>query len=462
MFNGSSNRPFRLLHATWVFGCLLLAAANGYAESRDAAADDADERRLSRELYNPPVYGQVGEFIEHPPRKSSGGKRKSSPTDPERYQPFGAPILGGNVDIGFLFGATSGVVKHSRDYRPYRWKANANAATSIKKGFDSVEFPVTFGTVEFDIPGLAKGRLRLFPLAEFRRIINAGYYGFGTGSSAQGTDPAATEEQDYHRNQYGMMLVKGRLNAHIDLVHRLYILTGASFRYLMPTVYDGSALEADSQTQNADGDPLISGTWDQAVVGLHLGLGYDTRDNPLNPERGMFHDVVVSLSPGRPDAVHCPLYGSLTLHTRFYVPLAGEYLVLALRLRGDLFFGSAPFYDLDLGTIRGVPRGRYHGLVHVLGTVEFRSVFVSVSVNKQRFGFGAAAFVDSGRVWADYGYDPDLDGAGAGLAYGVGGGLRFLMGGTGLLRIDVAYSPDAVDLNPDIPVGIYVHFGQFF
>jgi outer membrane protein assembly factor BamA len=221
-------------------------------------------------------------------------------------------------------------------------------------------------------------------------------------------------------------------------------------------------LAEDTRKEDVDGEPLITGTSDQAIVGLHLGVGFDSRDSNINPERGMFHELVFSGYPGRPGGDNFPLYGSVTLNTRFYVPLAGEYLVLALRLRGDLFFGTAPFYDLNLGFIRGVPLRRFHGLIHVLGNLEFRSIFFRFSANKQRFALGAAVFVDSGRVWADYRHDSALDGSGLGLKYGVGGGVRFLIGKGQLIRFDVAYSPYMEDLNPDMPVGIYVAFGQFF
>jgi hypothetical protein len=445
-----------------LLGCFLPGLPDAYAGPQDPSHDREKENRPPDYLYETPQYGQAGDFVAYPKKESQPKAKEKEAPNPNRYEPFGAPILAGNVDVGFLFGASAGVAKFQKGYTPYRWQGSLSAATSIKKGFDSVVLPVNFGIVAFDIPGLAKGRLRLLPKVEFWRIINAGYYGYGNGSTADEPRPGSTPKEDYYRNQYGMMFVKGRLNARIGLVHKLYILTGASFRYAMPTVYEGSALEEDSFKDDVDGKPLISGTSDQAIVGLHLGLGFDSRDNAINPLRGMFHELVVSLSPGRPDEVHFPLFGSLTLKTRFYVPLAGEYLVLALRLRGDLFFGTAPFHQLDLGAIRGVPLRRYHGLIHLLGNVEFRSVFYRFSFNKLKFGLGAAAFVDGGRVWADYRTCSVLDGTGFGLKYGVGGGLRFLIGEQQLIRFDVAYSPDMVDLNSNIPVGIYVAFGQFF
>jgi hypothetical protein len=66
------------------------------------------------------------------------------------------------------------------------------------------------------------------------------------------------------------------------------------------------------------------------------------------------------------------------------------------------------------------------------------------------------AFLDGGRVWADTRPAPELDGATAGLKYGVGGGLRVQKGETFVLRADLAWSPDAR------PIGAYLLAGQLF
>ncbi len=55
---------------------------------------------------------------------------------------------------------------------------------------------------------------------------------------------------------------------------------------------------------------------------------------------------------------------------------------------------------------------------------------------------GAAAFFDAGRVWADYGRNPELDGDGLGLKYGVGGGPRLRVGRPLIVRVDLAASND--------------------
>jgi hypothetical protein len=70
--------------------------------------------------------------------------------------------------------------------------------------------------------------------------------------------------------------------------------------------------------------------------------------------------------------------------------------------------------------------------------------------------FGIVGFADGGRVWADTSLQPELDGTGIGLKYGVGGGLRLQSGSSFVLRADIAWSPDAS------PVGGYFSAGQMF
>ena len=70
--------------------------------------------------------------------------------------------------------------------------------------------------------------------------------------------------------------------------------------------------------------------------------------------------------------------------------------------------------------------------------------------------FGLAAFVDAGRVFADFESSPELDGSGFGLKYGTGAGLRVAAGDSFVLRFDVGWSPDAD------PVGAYLTSGHAF
>ena len=64
-------------------------------------------------------------------------------------------------------------------------------------------------------------------------------------------------------------------------------------------------------------------------------------------------------------------------------------------------------------------------------------------------------------MFADYGPDP-RDGKGLGLKYGVGAGVFVVWGTAAVFRVEFAYSPDAVSVNPNFPLGIYAADGQMF
>ncbi|HXN33349.1 MAG TPA: BamA/TamA family outer membrane protein, partial [Polyangiaceae bacterium] len=128
--------------------------------------------------------------------------------------------------------------------------------------------------------------------------------------------------------------------------------------------------------------------------------------------------------------------------------------------------GDPPFYALTcfedtyaiggMNGVRGVPGQRYYGKLKALGNVELRTELASFRALGKPMVFGVVGFLDGGRVWADTKVQPELDGRGVGLKYGVGGGLRLQSGSAFVIRLDVAWSPDAT------PVGGYVAAGQMF
>ncbi len=107
--------------------------------------------------------------------------------------------------------------------------------------------------------------------------------------------------------------------------------------------------------------------------------------------------------------------------------------------------------------VRGVPAQRYYGKVKVFGNLEVTTPIRSFTLRGKALVLGLAAFLDGGRTWTELGRaHPELDGTGLGLKYGVGGGLRLQEGRTFLLRLDLAWSPDAR------PLGAYFAAGQIF
>ena len=93
---------------------------------------------------------------------------------------------------------------------------------------------------------------------------------------------------------------------------------------------------------------------------------------------------------------------------------------------------------------------------------EMRAQIVSFGFLGQQFRLGAQAFADAGRIWSDFKIDKERDGTGIGLKYGVGGGVHFIWGEAAIIRLEVAYSPDATSANPGLPLGLYAADGLAF
>jgi hypothetical protein len=187
----------------------------------------------------------------------------------------------------------------------------------------------------------------------------------------------------------------------------------------------------------------------------------------------MLHEVGVRLEEGVPFGADVR-YAEIGAILRGFVPLVGP-LVLAGRLVANAQVGNVPFFDLfqagpldqkempgGSAGIRGVPVGRYLGPIKVIGNIELRAMLTQFTILKQTFTLGNDVFFDTGRVWSDYSFRSPLDGRGIGLKYGVGGGIYVLWGEAAMLRIEAAYSPDAVSENPTLPVGIYVNDNTMF
>jgi hypothetical protein len=389
--------------------------------------------------------------------RAQASGQASGPTEgkelaPQRLEPAVLPVLGGDTDIGFLFGAYGALARFEPGYDPFRWKLEVIASLTVKDGPTGAEFPVHNDGVSLDLPGLAGGRVRLLSEIAFARDIDARYFGLGNASSA-----ARAPGDDRRRYQYVRSEPLARLTSRIRLDSSFELLLGMRGRYEVIDPYPGSKLLDDPQAR---------GTADHAAVQLLLGVLLDTRDDESAPSRGMYHELSLRASGGEGVS-----FAGATFHARFFAPLLGSRLVLATRVVADALFGDPPFYELaraggfvvmDLpggnAGIRGVPAGRYHGPFKLAASAELRATLLSFQVAGQHFRIGAAGFADAGRVWST----PELDGDGLGLKYGLGGGARIHWGETVVIRADVAYSPDAAIAAGDSPVGVYVEIGQSF
>ncbi|AKU98898.1 hypothetical protein AKJ09_05562 [Labilithrix luteola] len=415
-----------------------------------------------------------------PPASMPAASPSSGETDPSgmpiadyqtrRYEPAGFPLLGGNSDIGFQFGVVGTLTKFGDGAIPYVWNMDLVLAASVKGGPAGTELAQQKYSLQIDIPHVLDN-VRTTPMLAYSRTVDSPY--FGRGNANQAVIPAQSSGQEGRFFQFLAREVRFRSPTRLTIKRPYYAMLAPTFRFEDPVAYEGSRLALDAQTVTRSGAPLIRGLHSAPVAGLAGGLVIDSRDNEFFPHRGMFHQVGVRYVQGFPLDGDIQ-YGGAGVNLAGYVPLGGPF-VFAGRAVADFEFGRVPFYDLFMGGpfnsielpggpngIRGVPIGRYSGLVKVVGNAEIRAMLLHFHFLDQRFRIGGATFFDAGRVFDEYSFHAPRDGRGIGLKYGVGAGTYIQWGDAAVFRIELAYSPDAVAENPGFPFGLYVEDGVMF
>jgi hypothetical protein len=407
-----------------------------------------------------------------PPRSACAGDPLNSnnrPTDAEAYalEERGShnefnllPVAGGTTDIGFGGGYFLGYDRVSPIDAPYAWNVESAGFVTFAAGHGGgIIVPYQNFYAKLDVPRLfRKLWLEIRPEYSWETTLN--YYGLGNASST--VAPAGAPNKYF---QYGW------LHPEIDVDVRWrfvdHVVGRMGFRYVQSwfQVDQDSKLAEDIRTGSPEVKRLLGSTGSSGVALFNYGVQLDTRDNIVSTHSGVFDSLDVQVSPGGPSWLPYQ-YLEATADLRFFAPIWQRHIVLATRVAGDLLYGDPPFYTLSrfentyaiggLNGVRGVPGQRYYGKIKALGNVELRTEIATFHALGNDMVVGAVGFLDGGRVWTDTSAQPALDGTGIGLKYGVGGGLRLQSGSAFVLRLDVAWSPDAT------PVAGYFAAGQMF
>lgn len=398
-----------------------------------------------------------------PPASASSSDDGGSPDyDTPHYEPAGFPLLGGDSDIGFEFGVVGTLSHFDKGIIPYQWNMDVVLALSLKNGPTGEEITQQSYQWNIDVPQLDGGRVRLNPQLLYYRTVNQLYFGIGNASSPVAPAGAPPRYFEFDDRQARLReLTRVALRGPVDL------LFATTYRYEDPHPYAASRLTSDA----ASG--AVRGVQPMSLFTVAGGFVYDTRDNEIFPRRGSYHTIGMRATLGAPLSANVG-YGGAGARVSSYLPLGGP-AILALRGTADLEFGNVPVYDLYTGgvfltdemvggssSVRGVPDGRYSGLIKVFGNAELRAMLIHVHWFGQQFRFGGNLLFDAGRLWSDYTFHAAADGKGIGLKWGAGGGAYLQWGQAAVFRLEVAYSPDAASENPSLPLGIYVEDGVMF
>jgi outer membrane protein assembly factor BamA len=370
------------------------------------------------------------------------------------------PIIGGDSDIGVATGFIGSYAQFDASAQPYRLRVEVSALVSSKHGPSGFTNPYQDVYAAVSLPSLWHNRLHLSLRGAYTAYHHLLYYGIGNASRAGAAMAPAAPQAQY--NQYQLRYPHGTATLGLQLVPHLTLSLGVSYARHALTVLPGSKLAEDIHT----GEALMRGDGIAALWKLEASLQWDSRDDEIVPQRGKHHTLSVRASPGHFfDSPYA--FAGINFSWRQFVPLWRNHLVLAARLVADILVGEPPFFALAesadgyaLGGgngVRGLPAQRYYGKTKTYGNLELRARVLTRQALDQRLRLALVAFADGGRLWATVpGAHPELDGTGAGIKYGLGGGVRLQWGETFLLRGDVAWSPDAH------PVACYFNVGHAF
>jgi surface antigen Omp85-like protein len=370
------------------------------------------------------------------------------------------PLLGGDSDVGVGVGVVGDLARLRPDLAPFVWRLEAGAFITFKpgEGGDKIQNPYQDYYLELAIPHLPPARrLRLELRPSYTVEATQRFYGVGNAAPRPAGLPDRLSEYERQR-----AAVVGAVR--IDLGHHLFLRSAADYAQIRLNVPPDGLLAEQRRNGPDEVRQLLDGPDRFGVAAGEIDFEYDSRDDEIVTRTGASHHLGLRASP-RLGPDHPFQFGEANATLRLY-RAPWRWLQLAGRLVGDVLFGDVPFYDLtriaDVSVvggsrgIRGVPGQRYYGKVKLLGNVEARAEVWHFNWWSKPFILAVAGFVDGGRVWADLKSSPALDGTGLGLHYGVGGGLRLQEGRTFVVRLDVAWSPDAD------PVGAYFAAGETF
>jgi hypothetical protein len=382
--------------------------------------------------------------------------------DTQRYEVAALPLLGGDSDIGFEFGAVGTLSRFDRGVVPYEWNMDLVLALSVKDSPTGSEITQQSYQWNIDVPAVAGGSVRINPQVSYTKTVNQLYFGLGNASSGSLPQGASARYFEFDDRQARVRdLNRIALGGPVDA------MLGAVYRFEDPGPYQPSKLAEDAAAGK------ILGVEPMSLVTAIAGIVIDTRDSEIFPRQGSYHQIGFRGTVGIPfdDNVR---YGAFGAMLATYRPIGGPF-ILALRAVTDLAFGDVPVYDLYTGgpfktdemvggssAVRGVPDGRYSGLIKLFGNAEVRAMLIRFKIANQKFRIGGNVLFDAGRLWSDYTFHSPLDGRGLGVKWGAGAGVYLQWGQAAIFRLEAAYSPDAASENPSLPLGIYVEDGVMF
>lgn len=444
-----------LLAVALLFATPARAEEASPAQGEPAPAEEDDESRPEAE-----------------PEAKAGGRKPSPEAEPaakagaRRGRPkwAGVPIIGGNSDFGWGGGALLSVtVPSTKRESKDAWNAELAAVAMLDWEEFEPRFQDYYLHVLFD-DALGRG-LRLAIRPSFTHVVGVNYYGLGNAAVRGG--PSRPNPDGFGRSYYDYTHADAtlRLTASHDFSRQVRLSAGVIWSYVWMEVPAESRLAEDLNSGTEEVRSMLAGTDDHAFSAFVWSLELDSRDEEVNPHRGLYQTTSFTFAPGGVGPF-TDTWLRMFLALRGFQGLFDDRVVLAGRILFDVLGGTPPVYELSRFDnfsnafggekgVRGIEAQRYYGKAKVLANFEARiSLFDFRLIGKQTLML--TPFFDVGRLWAEFGASEELDGAGLGLKYSMGAGLRLLFEDSFVVAFDAGWSPDAQ------PLGVYLTSGHAF
>ncbi|MDG1482467.1 MAG: BamA/TamA family outer membrane protein [Myxococcota bacterium] len=340
------------------------------------------------------------------------------PRDPLSW--YALPTIDYSSDFGLGGGLASGLYFERPDMAPYKAAVELDLYATTKR--------VQEHSLWFEVLQLAEQPLRLQAEVGFLATVSDNYCGVA------GEPDCTTTAGD--RNLLRYSAPTARVAALWSPLERAGVMAGLEGAVYRPGVFNVTTPYPDSLYAEAfpDGE---QGRYTAAMVGLLT----DSRDDEINPTRGLRADASVRGGGG----VIGSAWTSLGLNASGigFAPIT-PHLTAATRLVFDAIWGEVPTPQLgqfggwsggqgmggDMG--RGIRSRRYIGRRKALGQQELRWMPLTVDIARTAVTLGGVGFFDAGHV-------SDTDAAVT--AWGTGAGIRVDIGGDFLMRYDLGLSP---------------------
>ncbi len=297
------------------------------------------------------------------------------------------PIASFDTDNGLVLGASVDWIRYGFRRHPYARRFGIDVAVGTLTGLPRA-------VLELEYPQLGSG-LGLLASASVSGLERDRFFGFGneTADTVAGAvpPPAELSVEEFFRAERWDARLGARLRW--DAAERLFVEGGPFVRFTSDRQEEGRLV----------GLTRPFGSGDFLEAGLHVGAGWDGRDDAAYPTRGLAFTVGARAVPGLLDVPDA--FARANLDGRAYATLPAPFeATLAVRARGERVWGAAPYQEAAYvggrGSVRGLRSERYAGDASVVTSAEIRvPLFAFRSVVPGEVGLLGLA--DTGRVWAD-------------------------------------------------------------